>query len=639
MLFGAARTVRRKLLLLVGATTLAALAISSIAMIGYDIRNYQHAWVADLQTQADILGQASAPALAFDDPKAAGESLALLKARPSILAAAIYTPKGALFARYVRDGEGSDVTAFPAIPDPDGYRIERGELIVFQRIVDRNEIAGVVYLRARYELVDRLVNYLGILTVVMLASMIAALALSARLGAEITRPIVEVSEVARNVMERRDFSLRATRSTQDEIGYLVDAFNAMLAEIGLRAETLEESNRQLEHEITERREAELALHVTERRNRTLVAAITSVVWAADGGGRMVEEQPSWQAYTGQEFASYKGLGWRSAFEARDRDALEAAWAGAAEAPGLFQLELRLWHAPTHSYRYVSLRAVPVIEASGNVHEWIGTVSDIHDQRTAEDALRKLNAELERRVAERTAELEASNKDLEGFSYSVSHDLRAPVRVVAGFAKLLGKQHADQLDAEARQKVEMIQSETLRMGVLIDDLLMFARLGRQAIRPAALDMCAIASSVFERLRRQSSGNPVEFRMGSLPTALGDHVLLEQVWTNYLSNALKFSAKREHPLIEVDAISDATEHIFFVRDNGAGFDPRYQSRLFGVFQRLHGSSEFQGNGVGLALVHRIVTRHGGRVWAESTLGQGAKFYFSLPREPASAEVQGG
>lgn len=633
----AARAVRRKLLLLAVATTFAALVIASVALVVYDIRAYQHVWVADLQTQADILGQASAPALAFDDSKVATENLALLKARPTILAAAIYTARGALFASYTREGETAAV--FPAIPDPDGYRIDRGELVVSKRIVDRNEIVGTVYLRASYQLVDRVLNFLGILAVVMVASMIAALALSSRLNAQITRPIVEVADVARDVIEKRDFSLRARRTTQDEIGVLVDAFNEMLAEIGLRAETLESSNRKLEHEISERHEAEQALHVSERRNRTLVAAITSVVWTTDGSGRMTEDQPSWQAYTGQESARYLGLGWRNAFEQRDRDALEAAWAGAADAPGLFQLELRLWHAATHSYRYVSLRAVPIVEVSGHVYEWIGTVSDIHDQRTAEDALRKLNAELERRVAERTAELEATNKDLEGFSYSVSHDLRAPVRVVAGFAKLLGRQHADQLDDEAKQKVEVIQNETLRMGVLIDDLLMFARLGRQAIRAVELDMGAIVRSVFDRLNSQHSGNPVVFHLGALPSAVGDRVLLEQVWTNFLSNALKFSGKRERPVVSIDAISDAAEHIYFVRDNGAGFDPRYQSKLFGVFQRLHGASEFPGNGVGLALVHRIITRHGGRVWADSKVDHGATFYFSLPREPGSAESSGG
>ncbi len=631
----AAGAVRRKLLLLAVATTFTALVIASVALVVYDVRAYQHVWVADLQTQADILGQASAPALAFDDPKAASENLALLKARPSILAAAIYTARGARFASYVRDEAAA--TAFPAIPDPDGYRIEGGELVVSKRIVDRNEILGTVYLRARYQLVNRVLNYLGILAVVMVVSMVAALALSSRLNAQITRPIVEVSDVARRVMEQRDFSLRATRTTEDEIGYLVDAFNAMLAEIGLRAETLESSNRRLEHEMSERHEAQHALHVSELRNRTLVSAITSVVWTTDGSGRMTEEQPSWQAYTGQESARCFGLGWRTAFEPRDRDALEAAWVGAGDTPGLFQLELRLWHAATHSYRYVSLRAVPIVEASGKVHEWIGTVSDIHDQRTAEDALRKLNAELERRVAERTAELEATNKDLEGFSYSVSHDLRAPVRVVAGFAKLLGRQHADQLDAEARQKVEVIQNETVRMGVLIDDLLMFARLGRQAIRAVELDMSAMARAVFDRLNSQNGGNPVQFHLGALPPAVGDRVLLEQVWTNFLSNALKFSSKRERPVITIDAISDASEYIYFVRDNGAGFDPRYQSKLFGVFQRLHGTSEFPGNGVGLALVHRIVTRHGGRVWADSKVDHGATFYFSLPREPAGGDTR--
>jgi signal transduction histidine kinase len=631
MFLSAARSVRRKLLLLVVTTTLAALLIASAAMVAYDVRTYQHVWVADLQTQADLVGQASAPALAFDDAKAAGENLAVLKARPSILSAALYTSRGTLFASYTRDSAAAQ--PFPPIPGADGIQIRDGELLVFRRIVENNEIAGTVYLRTRYELLNRVLNYLGILALVLAISLGAALVLSARLSAEVTRPIADVAAVARDVMEKRDFTLRAKKTTQDEIGYLVDAFNDMLAEIGQRAETLEASNRKLEHEITERREAENARHTSERRNRTLVAAITSVVWTADGSGRMHEEEPSWQAYTGQERKHYAGLGWRTAFEPRDRDTLEATWSGALETASPFQLELRLWHAATQSYRYTSLRAVPLADAQSRVQEWIGTVSDIHDQRVAEDALRKLNAELEGRVAERTAELEASNRELEGFSYSVSHDLRAPVRVAAGFATLLVKRHSQQLDEEGREKVELIQRELQRMGSLIDGLLTFARLGRQAIRPAGLPMRKMAQGVFERLRTQQAGAQAELRLGALPDAIGDAVLLEQVWTNFLSNALKFSAKKASPLIEIDAISDAGEHIYFVRDNGAGFDPRFGNKLFGVFQRLHTNSEFPGNGVGLALVQRIVNRHGGRVWADGAPGRGATFYFSLPRDAAN------
>jgi light-regulated signal transduction histidine kinase (bacteriophytochrome) len=255
---------------------------------------------------------------------------------------------------------------------------------------------------------------------------------------------------------------------------------------------------------------------------------------------------------------------------------------------------------------------------------------------SEERLLALNAELEQRVALRTAELEAANKDLEGFSYSVSHDLRAPIRAVGGFAALLGEDHGAELGEEAKRKLGIIRSEAARMGHLIDDLLAFSRLGRRAIEPVDIDMEAMARMVYERVGGENRARTVEFRLGSLPTVRGDRALFEQVWVNLLSNALKFSAKREKAVIEVDSITTGNELVYFVRDNGAGFDPRYQSKLFGVFQRLHRDEEFTGTGVGLALVHRIVTRHGGRVWAEGKPDHGATFYFSLPRETGDGGV---
>lgn len=621
-------SIRHKLVLVMTATTLAALLITGGAMVIYDLRTYQQAWVNDLVTQADILGRASAPALAFDDPKTARENLSLLKVRPKIIAAAIYNAKGGLFASYTQ----SDVSSsqFPSLPESDGSRIDGKELVLFKRIVDNKEILGTVYMRAQYELLERLRDYLGIVGVVMVVSLLVAVLLSFWLQSVVTQPILAISDLTRRVMESRDFTLRAQKTTEDEIGSLVDGFNGMLAEVGRRAEILEESNRALEHEFAERRGAEEALRISERRNRTLVAAITSVVWTADGKGRFTEEQPSWAAYTGQKHEEYHLLGWRKAFEADDQNTLDLAWARAISAPDTFDLELRLWHEQSGRHRYVSLRAVPIVDPRGEILEWIGTVSDIDDQRRAEDELRKLNVELEQRVTDRTAELEAANKELESFSYSVSHDLRAPLRAVDGFSRLLWEDHAAALDEEARRKLDIVRSEASRMGLLIDDLLAFSRLGRKEIQRVDLDMRNLAQDMFGRLHEQHQGPKAEFRLGTLPRALGDRVLLEQVWANFLSNALKFSAKREKPFIEVGAVSDEKEHIYFVRDNGAGFDPRYRAKLFGVFQRLHNANEFAGTGVGLALVQRIVNRHGGRVWADGKPDEGATFYFTLPKE---------
>ncbi|MES2784632.1 MAG: response regulator [Pseudomonadota bacterium] len=244
------------------------------------------------------------------------------------------------------------------------------------------------------------------------------------------------------------------------------------------------------------------------------------------------------------------------------------------------------------------------------------------------SLRLRNVELEERVRGRTLELEAANKELESFSYSVSHDLRAPLRWIAGFADALMEDHAHDLSSEAQRKIGLIQKESHHMELLISGLLEFSRLGREDLQLTDLDMHALADKAWSGLIGKNGAPHPELHLAALPPARGDRLLLGQVWTNLLSNAVKFSAKREHPQVFVNAIRVENECIYSVRDNGAGFDPDYQFKLFGVFQRLHDSSEFPGNGVGLALVQRIVNRHGGRVWAEGRLNEGAEFFFSLP-----------
>lgn len=241
-------------------------------------------------------------------------------------------------------------------------------------------------------------------------------------------------------------------------------------------------------------------------------------------------------------------------------------------------------------------------------------------------------ELERRVRERTSELEQrtvqlelANKELESFSYTVSHDLRTPLRAVDGFARIFEEDYGDKVDGEGRRLLGVIRDSSQRMGTLIDDLLAFSMLGRQALHPVELDMGALAGEAWAEL---VDASPATFLLAPLARARGDRALLRQVWSNLLSNALKYSAKRPAPVITVTSERREDELVYCVADNGAGFDPRYYAKLFGVFQRLHAASEFAGTGVGLATVQRIVARHGGRVWAESEVGAGAKFYFSLP-----------
>jgi PAS domain S-box-containing protein len=608
--------IKRKLTVVIMLTTGIALLLTCAAFMLYERFTYKGEMVNHLRVIAEITADNTTSSISFGVPSDAQRLLSALKAEKHIVAAVIYNQVGEVF---VQHPDEQAQTQLPFEGFQQAPLFSEGYLFIIEPIMQNGSVLGAIYLKADVQAMrDRFRSYATITFLVLLASLVLAYGVSKILQRQISEPILALSTIAQNVSEKKDYSARAPRVSADEVGALTDAFNHMLTQIDQRDAALRSSG--------------------ERLRRALTASQTGT-WDWDLTTNRVNWDETMHLHFGIKPREFQGTiaAFLEHILFEDRESVQRAIQRSLQERREFHADFRVpW--PDGSIHHLTSRGMAFYDEHGAPRRMAGVTIDVTQSKRAEEEIRMLNTELEHRVEERTAELSEMNKELEAFTYSVSHDLRAPLRHVDAYAQILEEDYASQLPEEVRAYISRIRHGALNMGCLVDDLLNLARVGRQELQMESCPLRPMVEDVIADLVPEVKGRKIEWQIGSLPQVQCDPGLIKQVFANLISNAIKYSRPRPKAVIAIGETVVDGEPAIYVRDNGVGFSMKYVEKIFGVFQRLHRSDEFEGTGVGLATVDRIIRKHHGRVWAQAETEVGATFFFTLPGLPSTVESPG-
>ncbi|CAM4461868.1 MAG: Adaptive-response sensory-kinase SasA [Legionellaceae bacterium] len=372
----------------------------------------------------------------------------------------------------------------------------------------------------------------------------------------------------------------------------------------------------------------IVINEQNERFHTLAEYISHIVWTADPEGYLDYINSRWFDYSGQTFEEAQGTGWQKIMHQDDIPGYIQCLEKAHLQGEKYEMEIRYKNITDGLYRWHLSRGAPIRNEKGYIVKWVGTATDIDEQKRAQEEVTRLYEEVEQRVKERTVQLELANQELEAFSYSVSHDLHTPLRHIGSFIGLLAFHLAEQLDEKGNRYISIITESTKRMQSLVDDLLQFSRTAGLEIQKQSFNLNELINHICEDLVPECQNRHIDWNIEPLPLIYADKAMLYQVFSNLISNAIKFTRYQPQTQITINTYLANEEVIIMIKDNGVGFSMKYSDKLFSVFQRLHSQKEFEGTGIGLATAQRIIQRHGGRIWAEAEQNKGAIFYVALP-----------